>query len=384
MDPTLRHIGIFFIDERNLKANRDKVSGILRYSGANPTWEVRFFNRQMNLPQPTKHQRRLDGAIIDCRLPKPITSLARSYVLIDPLQHSAGSVSADDRPIARAAADFLLKRGYTSLAFVSTNRSGLSRHARIRQDEFTRIARESGATVKLHEIDEQNSDAWTTELERLASFIGDLPKPCGLMACADEIARDVYDACRLAHVTIPDQLAVIGVDNELEICENLQPTLTSVCPDFERCGFAAARLLDQAMRDGKRHPAGKYVYGVKTLVERASTTDIRGGGRLVSAAMELIRRQATRGLSVAHIAAKLNCSVRLLEIRFKEIVGHSVKDEIVRVRLETVTRLLRETNRPLKEISLCSGWQTLIALQKIFVRRHGLSMSAYRARFKSN
>jgi len=274
--------------------------------------------------------------------------------------------------------EFLLKRSYTSLAFVSTNRSGLTRHARIRQDEFTHVARESGASVKSLEIDEQNADAWTSELERLAAFIGALPKPCGLMACADEIARDVYDACRLAHVTIPDQLAVIGVDNELEICENLQPTLTSVCPDFERCGFAAARLLDQAMRDGKRHPGGKYVYGVKSLVERASTMDLRGGGRLVSVAMELIRRQTTNGLTVARIAAKLNCSARLLEIRFKEIVGHSVRDEITSVRMAEVRRLLSETKITVAEIAAASGWKTPGALQALFKRKFGLSMVAYR------
>ena len=372
-----KRIGVFIIGEQHLKAIRDKVSGILRYSGARPDWEVRLFNRA---PAPTdKADNRLDGAIVSCSIPTPLSKLARSHVRLDDPRAPAGSVNIDDREIGRTAAEFLLKRGHTSLAFVGTNRPGLNRHARLRMDEFVRCAKASEATSFTHEIDELKPENWTDELERLATFIRTLPKPCGLMACADEIAKDVLDASRLAHVTVPDQLAIVGVDNELEICENLQPTLTSICPDFERCGFVAARLLDQAMRDGRRHPAGKYVYGVKSLVERASTVDLKGGGRLVAAAGELIRTRALKGITVLEIAKELNCSPRLLEIRFQEIVGRSAKSEILRIRLNEVKRLLKETDRSIDDIAIRCGWRTTVALQTLFKRRFGKSMRAWRA-----
>lgn len=372
----IKRVGIFLMDCHRLKANRDKISGILKYSGSRPDWEVRLFNVRKPFARAPRVDFPLDGAIIGA--PLPLQRLARCHVLIDPEHARAGSVNVDNRAIARMAAEFLVRRGHAVLAYVGTNRPDLNRHAKIRQDEFRKVAEEIDATLFEHEIDEQHPMKWTNELERLAEFVGKLPKPCGLMACADEIAKSVLDACRLAHVTVPEQMAIVGVDNELEICENLRPTLTSVRPDFERCGYVAARLLDQAMRDRKRHPTGKYVYGARELVERESTVDLKGGGRLVAAAMKIIRQQALAGLTVADIARTLNCSARLLEIRFQDITGGSVKDAILRLRLEKVQQLLQETNCPIEEIHRACGWSTHIALHALFKRRFGLSMRDFR------
>ena len=283
----------------------------------------------------------------------------------------------DDAEIATTAARFLMKRGYRSLAFVGSARPSLASHSRARRDAFLAAAAAAGARTATLEVDESYT-GFAAGLERIAEFVSGLEKPCGLMACADEIAKDVLDACHIAHVTVPDQLALIGVDNEIEICENMQPSLTTVHPDFERSGYMASRILARAIRDGRRHPSGTYIYGTKTIVERSSTLDLKGGGRLVAAAVEIIRRQSRQGLTVADLARRLNASPRLVEMRFKEVLGRTVKDSILEVRLEKVQQLLVSSSCPIEKIAAECGWRTPIALKALFKRRFGVSMREYR------
>jgi len=367
---TTKHIGIYAGNERVLKAVRDKVRGCLRYSASKPDWEVKIFDREDGLKR--------DGLILLPRL-KDAERLARSYVRIDGDEPEC-SISIDNASIGSRGADFFIRRGYRTLAFVGSNlkSTGLIRHSRARQESFVKTARKANATVAVHEIDSESSSNWILELEKLTDFIKGLPKPCGLMACADEVAKSVLDACRLAHVSVPDKVALLGVDNEVDLCENLQPTLSSILPDFERSGYIAARLLDQAMRDGKKHPSGKYVYGIAKLVERESTTDLRGGGRLVSRARELIRTKALAGITVAEIAARLNVSPRLLEMRFREITGHSAQDEIISLRMDEARRLLVETKMTVADIATACGWKNAGALQAVFKRRFKQSPLGFR------
>lgn len=370
-------IGVFITSEsRSVKAIRDKISGVLRHAAERPNWATRILELPADGSLPSE---RLDGAIFLADLPPHPERLARSYVAVDPTPRRKGAIAINDAEIGAAAAEFLLKRGYRSLAFVGSSRPGLVRYSRARCAAFFAAARKSGVSAVSLETD-TSASGFVKGLEELAAFASGLEKPCGLFACADEVAKDVLDACRIAHISVPDQVALVGVDNEIEICENTHPSLTSIRPDFERSGYMAAKLLARALRDGQRHPTGTYIYGVKNLVERSSTQDLRGGGRLVALATETIRKEALKGLSVAALAKRLNTSPRLLEMRFSEILGRTTKDLILEVRLEKVLQLLTDTDQRIEEISYECGWKTPIALKVLFKRRYGMSMREYRKR----
>lgn len=121
-------------------------------------------------------------------------------------------------------------------------------------------------------------------------------------------------------------------------------------------------------------------YGVKSVIERASTQDVKGGGRIVAAACEVIRLHACEGIGVADVAERLNVSRRLLEIRFRDVLGKGVAEELRRVRLENVCRQLRGTRLSIREISAKSGFASPAHLNALFRSTYGMTMRDWRSR----
>lgn len=379
-----------------LKAARDEISGILREASRRPDLEVRVFDRNMSPEALREHISNWtpDGMITDNRGAMPTilpgarpncitfkTSRTRHIpvVYLDFPCPTASSVGVDDNAIGSCAAEFFLRRKYRNFAFVGTNLSHTAMHAKARFSAFEGAVRGAGHACERFTIDENNPNAWTGELERLKCWIDTLPKPCALMTHADVYARLVTDACRLAKVNIPKQIAIIGVDNEIDIADNLRPTLSSILPDFDKAGMLAldalARLI--AARRIPRRPL-RVVYGIKALIERESTQDTQGAGRLVDAARGIIRKQSHAGIRVADIARELNVSTRLLEIHFKAVLGHSVRDELIGYRLEEVKNRLRGTNDPIDAIAMQCGWRSSIALKILFKKRFKTTMRNFR------
>ena len=371
---------------RELKAVRDEIAGILGYASHRPQWEVRLIDRNQT---PREFRRfaenwRMDGLIVDDRSrdllgdgPRPNCPV----VFIDSWREREHSVEIDNRSIGERAADVLLRRRYASYAFVGTDDRYAARHSREREDAFfTRIAA-SGFHCSTFILASSNTGRIAGESQRLVQWLKSLPKPCGLLVCSDLFAKTIYDACRRARLQIPEQIAILGVDNEIEIDEQLTPSLSSVLPDFSGAGRLAAETLEQALND-RRTTRRKLRtrYGVKYVVERESTQDAKGSGRMVTTALELIRANALSGITVESIMRNTNVSRRLLELRFREIVGHSIRDEILGIRLAEVRRQLTETSRSIDSITYACGWKSPTALKILFKRRFGLSLSDYRKR----
>ena len=181
-------------------------------------------------------------------------------------------------------------------------------------------------------------------------------------------------------VSRPDEVAILGVDNDEQLCLGSFPTLSSIECDMENCGFMAARLLDEQMR-GRRRRRAELAYGVRRIEERHSTRRVpRVEDRLVARALEFIRLNACEGIGVRDVVAYLKVSRRLAELRFRTTCGHSILDAIRTVRLDRVRRLVAETDLPVSEITGRSGYQTDDHLRRLFKREFGLTMRAYRQR----
>ena len=216
--------------------------------------------------------------------------------------------------------------------------------------------------------------SWQKSLRR---WIERLPKPCGIFAANDAVAAEVLIAAAQTGFDIPREIAVCGVDNFAPICEHTVPTLTSVQPNFLMAGELAARTLDEIVQ-GTRRQATRLTFGPASIVRRASTRICRRDDPEATAALELIRRRACEGLSSADVVATFKCSRRMAEIRFRQIAGRSILDEIQAVRLDKAKELLKDSSLDISAIANFCGFKASNALWKFFRQETKLSPTEWR------
>ena len=181
-------------------------------------------------------------------------------------------------------------------------------------------------------------------------------------------------------IKIPTELAVLGIDNDETLCEHVSPTLSSIRPNFEAAGFLAARLLGErlACRGPFTDDAQRF-FAAEDVVRRQSTRRLPRANAAVSKAVEIVRLRACDGLKPRDVFAELGCSRRLAELRFRELTGRSVQEEILHVRLERVKELLARPGVPLESIAVRCGWKSSAQLRVFFKSVEGQSLRAWRA-----
>lgn len=368
------------------KSGRDRFSGIMRYAASRDDWNVRVAREcdYETSNNDSEQDAPPDGIIGQTALMRSFPPQQRkglSIVAFDCIDSNTGfridaDMFIDDGAIGRAAAGIFLKAGLRNLAFVGVRQKPEAFHQTIRCQTLRECAKDAGATFNAFLPNIEINTA--QDLDELAAWLASLPTPCGVMAYNDSRAQTVFDACHMMHIKIPEQIQIVGVDNEAEICENMRPTLTSILPDFYGAGYLAAQMLDDILANGRPRKTRKATYGVKSVIVRESTQDIKGGGRIVSLAKEFIRLHAHERITVVNVAAALNISRRTLEKRFRDILAHGVADTIRTERLVRVRRLLVETNRTISDIALDSGFASPTHLAGLFKKTFGVTMGECR------
>ena len=215
----------------------------------------------------------------------------------------------------------------------------------------------------------------------LAAWLKSLRKPCGLLAACDDRSFEILDVCREAKIKVPAEIGIIGVNNDPLLCENSEPRLSSIQPDFIGEGRLAAELLERIMSGYDLFGRERFrKVGIRTIVHRESTTSHSKTGRLVQKILAYINAEAFAGIGVEDVAAKFKVSRSLLEMRFRELQGESVYEAILRIRLEEVKRRLRQTDETIAEITAACGWINPAPPKTLFKKRFGISMREYRRR----
>ena len=286
----------------------------------------------------------------------------------------AVAVRDDAGAVGLAAARELLATGFRSFAFVP---SPSRRHwSEERGRTFARAVRWHGLDCRTMETGGpgMSDTAWQ---RRLRGFLRSLPKPCALFAANDMLGAEVLAAARFEGIEVPGALAVLGVDDNVDICEHTEPTLSSIAPDFRRAGALAVRALAETLRGGGE-AGGVRTYGVLGTVRRASTRPLASHDAVVVAALALIRHEACAGLRPARVAALFPCSRRMADLRFRKAVGHSIGEEIHAVQLEEAMRLASDPGRQLKAIADFCGFGSPGSLRNFFRRETGMSLTAWR------
>jgi LacI family transcriptional regulator len=222
--------------------------------------------------------------------------------------------------------------------------------------------------------------SWEAEQENLAAWLAALPKPIGIMACYDVMGLRVLDACRRSQIAIPEQVAVIGVDNDELLCDLADPPLTSIAHDIEAIGYESAALLDRMMR-GENPPERPTMLLPRGIVLRKSTDIVAVDDKFVARALSFIRQRACSGITVAQVAGHVGMRRRSLERRFQVSLGRTPGDEIARVRLEHIKTLLTETDFTLEAIAHKTGFKDASSVSVFFANQTGQAPGRYRNTF---
>lgn len=309
------------------------------------------------------------------------------YLREVPLNLKFSSVLTDNAAISRFAFEHLQERGFRHYAFCGFNGADYSDE---RRDSFSQLVSETGLPCHVFGASPSERNLSTAKYEEeglkdgqsVAGWIQQLPKPVGLMACNDMRGQEVLNACRAADVAVPDEVAVIGVDNEEELCELSDPPLSSVVPNTQRIGYDAASLLDRMMQGRKLQPQ-RFLVEPIGVITRSSTEVLAIEDRQIAAAARYIREHACEGIDVGDVIKVAAMSRSTMERRYSKVMGHSPKSDILRSRLNRAKQLLAETDFPLALIAEKIGLKHTEYLGRIFKKKIGLTPARFRSRSRA-
>lgn len=289
-------------------------------------------------------------------------------------------VETDDEAIAEMAVDHFVERGFKSLAFCSDPGFNWSVW---RGQYFAKACREAGCDFYLHESIPRTSPDYTLSEEKqlLAEWIDELPQPVGILACYDIKAQQLLDVCREMNVAVPEEVAVLGVDNDELLCRLASPPLSSITCDTHRTGYEAASLLDRMM-NGERVSSEAILIKPLGIETRQSTDVLAIDDPDVALALNFIRTNAFDGINVNDVLKEVPLSRRVLETRFRSILGRTPHQEINRLRIERIKELLKETELPLSTIAERTGFQHDEYMSVAFKKSVGIPPSTYRNKTK--
>jgi LacI family transcriptional regulator len=371
---------------------RELLHGVARYARLHGPWS--FHITPGDFEQALPKMKQWGGTGIIARIPNaraaraileanvPTIALGLSDEQQEPGNPLAqlSELSSDAAEVARLAAEHLLERQFRHFAYVGLEDRAWSLR---RELAFRERLLEAGHTPHAYRQPARPRDrVWEKEQPLMAKWIESLPSPLGLFACNDDRGRQVLETCRMIGLHVPEEVAVLGVDNDDVFCELSDPPLSSVALNAETAGYRAAQLLDGMMQGKIRKPRRIMVEAVG-VVTRRSTDVIAVKDSDVAAALQYIRREHGRNISVDQVADEVAMSRRSLEKRFRDTIGRTILDEIQLVRLDRAKRLLLETTYPISQIADISGFGSTGYFIQFFHKRVGKTPRKFRVDFST-
>lgn len=367
---------------------RRLLRGIARYCHLHGPW--RFYLRPPHYSQTGLTRQELlemknwgaDGAIL--REPKKddeIIALGLPTIVSPNIieQYPHLPVLYTDRAAAgRMAAEHLLSAGFKRFAFVGFDDMPWSRDC---GESFAKTVTQAAFEFHIYNSTVSHIRRFRDEEQlRLADWLKSLPKPVGLMTCNDDRGQQVTEACSIASIRVPEEVAIVGVDNDEVICGLSNPPLSSIALNSERIGYEAAELLSRLMA-GEKMVGQRIVDRPTHVVTRRSTDILAIEDPEVATAMQFIRLSAGRIIQVDDVVEATTLSRRTLEERFRATLGRSILQEITRLRVNHVCQMLMDTKMSVSQIALALGYPSAENIARYFRREKGMSPTDYRKKY---
>ena len=400
---------------------RGLLNGVVAYVKESADWSI-FLTEQERGAVPPNWLKNWRGDGIIARIEtdeiaNQLRGLNVPIVDLSATRHVKGIpwTGTDDRAIAALGVQHFLERGFHNLAYCGDPGFAWSNLRRDRYRELTLAAERNFFEYQSTHRYAAEFD-WDQEKNRLGDWLQALPRPVAIMACYDFQAQQVLDACRQSKIAVPESVAVLGVDDDRLICELADPSLSSIIQDTHATGHEAARLLDEMMnahesRSATVHtnrgqdgglplhrlisesdtPIGPSLLTKPPLLTkplgimvRESTDTLAVDDIEISRALQYIRRHAHLNIRVSDVLKPLSLSRRSLEHRFKKLIGRTPHEEIQRVRINSVKRLLSATELSIAAIAERSGYEHGEYMTAVFRRMTGLTPTEYRRELETN
>lgn len=376
---TRPHVAL--IIETSKQYGRGLIKGIGQYVKGHGPWSIFIEERSIEEAAPKWLTRwKGDGIIArmwDETLAKPLMKMGvpvvnvRRYHTRLPLP----AVYEDDFALCRLAMRHFAEHHFRNLAFCGWE--GIA-WAQARAAWFAQAVREGGhGECHMYKPRTKGVTNWEREQEDVARWLESLPKPVGVLACNDVRGLQVLDACRRINLPVPEQCAVLGVDNDTILCELADPPLSSIDQDEERTGYEAAALLDKLMRGEKDAPQELLIPPLG-VVTRASTDSIAVEDADLAKALRFIRLNACSRISIDNVADHVGLSRRALQRRFRTQLGRTPSQEISTIQLQQIKQMLAETDLKLQVVAERAGFHYVSHLSSFFKSHTGLTPGKFR------
>jgi LacI family transcriptional regulator len=369
--------------ETSLGSGRDILRGVARYVREHEPWALYHepHGLEESVPQWLRRWNG-DGIIARIQTRRVAQALAASGI---PVVDVLGVVPAlpfplvhvDDVAIARMAAEHLLERGFRRFGFFGIEGENWSEQ---RYAGFCAAVAAVEPQVPIYRLprDAKGRRSWERAENQVARWITALPKPAGILVCSDQRGSQFLEACRRAGVSVPNQLAVVSVDNDEPLCAVCLPPLSSIEPGHMNVGYQAAALLNDLLR-GASPPRKAFALQPLETVTRLSSDTLSVADPRIRMALQLIRVQAPAGVRVDSIARQVGLSRSVLQRRFRALLHRSIHQEILNVRIQRARELLTETGISLAAVAARAGFKHQEYLGAVFRARVGKTPAQVRA-----
>lgn len=386
--PSPKHIPrVLLLVDTAAPFGRAVIKGVGRYALENGPWSIQFVYRVLDsLPPQWLKAWHGDGIISRTVNLKQARILWKTKLpLIELHGHpkiGESQIRVDVVKVAQMAAEHFLSCGLRQFGFFSYGEAWWIKSYR---DAFSQTIEERGYDCHCYipPPSEPSIPTWReSQRPGLTKWLRALPRPIGIFTAGDIHSAFLLDFCRELNISMPEELAILGMGNDSVLCDTVRPTLSSLDVDAQRVGYEAARLLDRMMA-GK--PAKDVVYVPPShVVVRQSTDLVAIEDADVAQAVRIIRESACTGIDVAQVAQNVGLSRRSLERRFRQFLGRTPKDEIMRVRIEQAKLLMVQTDQTTAGIARKCGFSSLGHFTKAFRRVVGIKSQAYRKMRRSS
>lgn len=219
---------------------------------------------------------------------------------------------------------------------------------------------------------------WEKEQQHVCRWIKDLPKPVGIFACNDDRGQHILEVCKLMNLKVPEDVAVIGVDNDLMVCEFGDPPLSSIALNIESAGYEAAKLLDKMMNSRKKMKGRQIIATSSHIVQRQSSDILAVDDHGVALAIQYIKDNAKNKILVKDLVDATGISRRALEKRFRKTIHRTIYSEIQQVRIESISKLLIETDLPISQITSLFNFTDVEHISRFFKKEKGIGLREFR------
>jgi LacI family transcriptional regulator len=296
----------------------------------------------------------------------------------DELVPDLPNLIGDGDRAGQLAAEYLKSLGLRNFAFCGYDANYWSRE---RFRGFQKVMRKDGHDLNVFNQKKHRSRRlWENELGDIAGWLQSLPTPVGVWVWNDDLAQYVVEAARIAGLLVPDQISVLGVDDDELVCNMCDPPLSSLALNCERAGYEMAELLHKLMK-GRKTRNSNVILHSGSITVRQSTNVLAIEDKDVAQALRYIYANAQKPIQVEDVVNAVPLSRRYLYERFQRAVGCSVYTEIMRVRGDRIARLLVDTNSPISKIAVDMGFQGVEHISRFFKKTKGMSPRQYRLKY---